>query len=101
MFEKDKERYVTRGVKEKISALIYLMLWEMIEDMEVSTKDYLQVFDLKLSEQEEGLQEIIHSQEQPQYKNTMKFYTNFGVNAKVYVIDAGDGNATMMLADEF
>lgn len=97
----DKERYITRGIKEQINPLIYLILWEMLDEMDVEEKDYLQVFDLKLSEEEEGLQEIIHSLEQPQYKNTMKFYTNFGVNAKVYVIDTGDGNATMMLADEF
>lgn len=101
MFDKDKERYITKGIKQKISPLIYLILWEMIDDMEVDTKDYLQVFDLKLSKEEEGLQKIIHSQEKPKYRSTMKFYTNFGVNAKVYVIETDDGHSTMLLAEEF
>ena len=93
----DKERYITKGIREKISPLIYLILWEMIEDMETGEKDCLQVFDLKLSEEEEGLQEIIHTQEK--YNNSMKFYTNFGVNAKVYVIDTGESE-TMFLEGE-
>lgn len=97
MFDKDKERYITRGVKEKISPFIYLILWEMIDDMDVEEKDYLHVFDLKLSEEEEGLQEIIHTQEK--YNNSMNFYTNFGVNAKVYVIDTGESE-TMFLEGE-
>lgn len=93
----DKERYITKGIKETISPLIYLILWEMIDDMEVEEKDYLQVFDLRLSTEEEGLQEIKHTQEG--YKNTMKFYTNFGVNAKVCVIDTGESE-TMFLEGE-
>ena len=52
MFDKDKSRYISKGVKHKISPFIYLMLWEMIEDMETGEKDCLQVFDLKLSEEE-------------------------------------------------
>lgn len=98
MFDKDKNRYITKGIKETISPLIYLMLWEMVDDMVVE-KDYLQVFDLKLSEKVEGLQEIVHTQEESQI-STVKFYTNFGVNAKVYVIDTGE-YSTMLLAEEF
>ncbi|MVX63102.1 hypothetical protein GKZ28_05240 [Clostridium chromiireducens] len=93
----DKERYITRGIMEQINPLIYLILWEMLDEKDVEEKDYLQVFDLKISEEEEGLQEIIHTQEK--YNNSMKFYTNFGVNAKVYVIDTGESE-TMFLEGE-
>lgn len=91
----NKERYITRGVKEQIHALIYLMLWEMIDEAETYEKDCLHVFDLKA---QDGMQEILYTKDELEI-STVKFYTNFGVNAKVYVIDTGE-RETMFLEGE-
>ena len=61
-------------------------------------QDYLQVF--RLSEHE-GRQKIIHSQEQPDYRDeiiTPIFVSP--VEAKIFVIDDGD-HSTMLLANEY
>lgn len=96
MFEKDKERYISKGVKEKINAIIYLMIWEMIDEVDISIKYCLHVFDLKA---QDGMQEIIYKQDELPI-STVKFYTNFGTNAKVYVINT-DESETMFLGEEF
>jgi len=41
MFKSDK--YVTKGVMTTICPAMQLMLWHMIDEMEVPQKDYLQV----------------------------------------------------------
>lgn len=96
----DNERYITKGIKEKISSIIYLILWQMIDEMELEKRDYLQVFDLRVSDEKEGLMEIIHSQEELHYKQVCEFYTNFKINALAYVVKTDDGHSTMLLADE-
>lgn len=89
MFDKDKNRYITKGIKQRINALIYLILWEMIDDMEVPKKDCLQSFDLRIKDETEGLMEIIHHQDENSYTNSIEFYTVNPVNAKIHVLDVG------------
>ena len=98
MFQND--RYITRGIKEKINPLHYLQLWQMIEDMDVEQKDYLQIFVLRTKFGRKGLQEVEHTQEEPPYRSIHRFYTATPVNAKIFVLDDGN-NSTMLLADEY
>lgn len=37
-------KYITQGINVEIAAFLQIILWYMIETMEVSEKDYLQVF---------------------------------------------------------
>lgn len=99
MFDKDKNRYITKGIKQRINALIYLILWEMIDDMEVPKKDCLQSFDLRIKDETEGLMEIIHHQDENSYTNSIEFYTVNPVNAKIHVLDVGS-YSTMFLEGE-
>lgn len=97
MFEKSKKRYLTRGVDSEIPLEIQIFMWEVIDRMP-EPKDYLQVF--RLTEQN-GLQVIHHTSEQPEYSMTYILPTlTKAVTAKVYVIDDGD-RCTMLLAEEY
>ncbi len=89
-------RYATRGINAEIPLALQLILWKMIDEMEVAQKDYLQVFTLST---ENGEQKIIHEQEQPDYRKEYVFSTDRLVNAKIFVIDDGD-HLTMLLAEE-
>ncbi len=90
-------RYATRGINAEIPLALQLILWKMIDDMEVARKDYLQVFTLST---ENGEQKIIHEQEQPDYRKEYVFSTDRLVNSKIFVIDDGD-HSTMLLAEEY
>lgn len=97
MFEKEKGRYLTRGVDSEIPLEIQIFMWEAIDKMP-EPKDYLQVF--RLTEQN-GLQVIHHTSEQPEYSMTYILPTvPKAVTAKVYVIDDGE-HCTMLLAEEY
>ena len=97
MFEKSKKRYLTRGVDSEIPLDIQIFMWETIDKMP-EPKDYLQVF--RLTEQN-GLQVIHHTSEQPEYEMTYILPTlTKAVTAKVYLIDDGD-HCTMLLAEEY
>ncbi len=50
-------RYATRGINAEIPLALQLILWKMIDEMEVAQKDYLQVFTLS---SENGEQKIVH-----------------------------------------
>lgn len=77
----------------------YLLLWELIDDMEIE-KDYLQVFILRKKFGRKGLQEVEHTQENPPYKSIHRYYTHNPINAKIYVIDDNE-HTTMLLAEEY
>ena len=82
MFERSKPRYLTRGVDESIPLDIQIFMWETVDRMP-EPKDYLQVF--RLTEQN-GLQVIHHTSEQPKYDMTYILTTvTKPVTAKVYV----------------
>ncbi len=90
-------RYATRGINAEIPLALQLVLWKMIDEMEVARKDYLQVFTLS---SENGEQKIVHEQEQPDYRKEYVFSGDCLVNAKIFVIDDGD-HSTMLLAEEY
>lgn len=89
-------RYLTKGVQSEIPIELQIFMWECINRMPVE-KDYLQVFRLS---SDGKLQEVIHSQEQPEYQRSYSFIFPTHINAKVYVIDDGD-HSTMLLAEEY
>ena len=93
----NNQRYVTRGISNKLPLMLQIILWGLIDTMEVAEKDYLQVF--LLSDDGEN-QRIIHEQEQPEYRKEYLFPSENPVTAKVYVID-DETHSTMLLAEEY
>ena len=97
----DNQRYITRGILSDIPSYLINLLLHMVEAMEVSEKDYLQIFELK-SEIKNGqsMQRIIHKQEQPPYENELVFAAKKTVSQKIYIID-DQTHTTMLLASEY
>lgn len=101
MFKKEN-RYITKGVNEKLDLRLQLILWNMIDKSNEEGKelDYLQVFRIRKCK--EGVV-IEHSQEVPEYKEkyvlTLKDI-EVEENIKVFVID-DYVYSTMMLAEEY
>ena len=78
------KRLATRGVSENVPIVLQAIMWNLIDMMEVR-KDYLQVFELS---EENGIQKIVHSQEEPEYKREYLIKTGVPfLNAKIFVID--------------
>ena len=97
MFDKEN-RYITRGVNEKIDLSLQILLWNLVDDLKVE-KDYLQVF--KLSRTGEVIN-IEHIQEVLEYKSFIKVNAKdleFKEEMKIYVIDSGI-YSTMLLSEE-
>lgn len=88
--------YVTKGVNTTIPPLLQIMLWGLIQKMPVD-KDYLQVFSLSESG---GKQQIIHSQEIPEYRKVYAVTLDTVINGKIFVID-DETHSTMLLAEEY
>ena len=42
----NNQRYVTRGISNELPLMLQIILWGLIDTMEVAEKDYLQVFCL-------------------------------------------------------
>ena len=92
-------RYITQGINETVPLALQLLMWNMIDTMQVSQKDYLQVFELS---EKDGKQKIVHKQEQPEYERTYSLDmedTSF-LYAKIFVID-DETHSTMLLANEY
>ena len=94
----NKERYLTRGVSNEIPLKIQMLLWSMIDELNVK-KDYLQVFEIEPIDV--NLLKIEHRQEVPKYKSEI-VARNLGISSKVkiFVIDDGE-HSTMMLSSEY
>lgn len=90
-------RYCTRGISSEVPLLMQIILWGLIDSMEVAEKDYLQVFCLS---EESGKQKIIHRQEQPEYNKEYLFPSEEPITAKIFVID-DETHTTMLLAEEY
>ena len=90
-------RYCTRGISSEVPLLMQIILWGLIDSMEVSEKDYLQVFCMS---NESGKQKIIHKQEQPEYSKEYLFPSEDPITAKIFVID-DETHTTMLLAEEY
>ena len=83
MFEKSKDRYLTRSVDAEIPIALQVMMWQAVDQMP-EPKDYLQGFQLS---EENGLQIVHHTSEQPQFEMTYIVEAQKPVTAKVYIID--------------
>ena len=90
-------RYATRGITATVPLVLQIILWNLIDSMEVAEKDYLQVFRLSA---ESGKQKITHSQEQPDYNKEYLFQSEEPITAKIFVID-DKTHTTMLLAEEY
>ena len=92
----DTPRYLTCGVDATIPPQLQTLLWNLI-DLLPPERDYLQVFWLKPFG---GMQQVIHTAEEPEYKKVLLFPSDDLITAKVYVID-DDDHTTMLLAEEY
>lgn len=91
------KRFITKGVSSEVNLLLQLFMWQCIDEIP-PPKDYLQVFKLTL---EDGKQKIIHTQEQPEYKQEYLLQTDAPIFiGKIFVID-DSAHSTMMLASEY
>lgn len=95
MFE--NERYMSRGVADRIGIEAQNLMWLMIEGMEVSAKDRFQVFTLSPCGEK---QKITHIQEEPCYQKDFVYVCDKPVSEKIFVIDDGT-HSTMILASEY
>ena len=90
-------RYCTRGISNELPLMLQIILWGLIDSMEVAEKDYLQIFCLSA---ESGKQKITHTQEQPDYCKEYLFPSEEPITAKIFVID-DETHTTMLLAEEY
>ncbi len=91
------KRFLTKGVDFKVSPLLQILLWQLIDDMP-PPKDYLQIFKLT---KENGQQKITHIQEEPEYIREYLLKTGTPIFiGKIYVID-DETHSTMLLSEEY
>ena len=94
----DSNRYLTRGVEERIPLLVQLKLWELVEVIPNEKRDYLQVFELTWHN---GTLTVKHSQQVPHYSKTHTYTSERAEKTeRVYIIDSVE-YATMLLAEEY
>lgn len=91
-----QNRYITKGVDAEIPLALQQFLWDCITQMP-EPRDYFQVFRLSVCQ---GLQEIIHEQKIPVFKQRHLLAIPNPVTTKIYVIDDGE-HCTMLLAEEY
>lgn len=97
MFKKEN-RYMTRNIVEEIPVEINILLWNLIDKLNIE-KDYLQIFELNPIE--EGIVEIIHKQEVPEYEASIYIYNELiKENKKIYAIDSVE-YSTLMFSYEY
>ena len=75
---------------------LQLFLWQAADRLG-DASDYLQVFQLSILN---GLQQIVHTQEEPNMKMVYLILTDNPITAKIYII-ADDEYATMLFAEEY
>ena len=97
------EKYTTRGVALGLDDMLQHVLWRLIEQMPAAERDYLQVFLLtaKFDSKRGILQNIVHKQEAPFRHWEHEFPTFRPVCGKLFAIDDGSGNGTLLWADEY
>ena len=93
------KRYMTKGITCDVPVLIQILLWNLIDTMDVSQKDYLQVFTLS---DDGGRQKIIHTQEIPEYKREYLISLSDTplFAGKIFVMDESE-YSIMLKADEY
>ncbi|MBS4212436.1 DUF960 family protein [Neobacillus rhizophilus] len=97
MFEKEKNRFVTRSVDSEVPIEIQVLIWDFIDELKEkrqSEMDYLQVFQLTI---QDGVQVIINTQEEPLKEDCIKVTVpkNKMLSTRIWVMD--DGNYSTML----
>lgn len=101
----NNEAYMTKGFQSEIPAITQVIIFDCLEKSRQSLEemDYLQIFELKkICSNGTVLQEILHKQEVPAFKETilLELPEDQTINTKVYVIDDGDHH-TFLLASEY
>jgi hypothetical protein len=92
----NNQRYLTIGVQTEIPPMLQTFIWNMV-DLLPDDADYLQVFQLKPFG---GMQQIVHTAEDPPFKKVYIFPSANPITEKLYVIDDED-HSTMLLASEY
>ncbi|MHC1695859.1 MAG: DUF960 family protein [Eubacteriales bacterium] len=92
----DNSRYITRSALLQVPLWLQNFMWYAIETIPVE-RDYLQVFKLYHLN---GSQKIVHTQENPPYRNEFTVDAPEGVSTKVYILDNG-AYSTMMLPSDY
>ena len=90
-------RYCTKGISENVPLLTQIILWDLIDSMEIEEKDYLQIFKLTT---DGTTQHVTHIQEQPPYERQLDFSMDNPITAKIFIID-DETHSTMLLAEEY
>ena len=93
----NNQHYCTKGISERLPIMTQVILWELIQSMEVEEQDYLQVFTLSV---ENGQQKILHEQECPEYSKVHLFSSTDPITGKIFVID-DETHSTMLFAEEY
>lgn len=97
MFKKEN-RYMTRNIVECIPIEINILLWNLIDELQIE-KDYLQIFEL--NPMGEGIVAIIHKQEVPEYESSIYIHNEvIKENKKIYAIDSVE-YSTLMFSYEY
>lgn len=100
MFRLTKQKCITKGIDERLPAVLVLYLFQLIDEKKklAMPMDYLQIFDLK--SQGASMLLVIHRQEEPYYQKRHLISCNLKMEDKIYVIDDGD-YITMMRSNEY
>ena len=100
------ERYITAGVKASMPLELQIFLWELQGNMRDTNKkiDYLQVYELKNSDDNNKKQLIIHRAEVPQYEERYEIAVEEIIEQKIFIIEDQYEDKiveTMLLAEEY
>ena len=90
-------RLITSNAQNRIPVLLQLIMWNLINEMNIENRDYFQVFKLTVRD---GNQHIKHFQEQPEYSKEYTILCDNPVTEKVYII-IEDDYQTMLLAEDY
>ncbi len=74
MFQNKRQRYVTKGVMDKLPLELQALCWNLI-DQNVQKQlplDYLRIFELST---EKGNQKLVHRQEEPEKRKDISDFT--------------------------
>ena len=89
-------RCVSSNLANRIPEETQLMMWYMVDMMD-EDKDWLQIVNLTVKD---GVQHILHHQEEPKFREECVLITNNPVEEKVYII-LEPGLSTMILAEDY
>ena len=91
-----QKRYLTDRIDREIPPDLQLFLWQAVDRLG-DDADYLQIFRLSALN---GMQQIIHTQEEPNMRMVYLIPSNRPITARIYII-ADEGHATMLFAEEY